>query len=310
MFYQFTADGRTAVEPENISADVFTAGYVDVAGLAALYERFGFAESTVDSCRNASAFFRTGVEVYKDYTFTELRILNSHEESDDYIALYLKKNLLLVVDIDDADGSTREKLFAAMDRYPAEQLGAAKLLCAFVDALLAGDHKVLEALENDLSEQEEALLEKDPGSDFNSTLLGSKKLLSQRHAYYAQLLDIADAVGENDNDIFSESGLLYVSNLEKRISRLYDDTANLKNTVEHLQDAYSAYLDIRMNQTMKIFTVLTSIFFPLTIIVGWYGMNFQYMPEFAWKYGYVYVIALSIVTVLILIWVGKRKKWF
>ena len=61
---------------------------------------------------------------------------------------------------------------------------------------------------------------------------------------------------------------------------------------------------------MKILTVITTIFFPLTIIVGWYGMNFQSMPEFAWKYGYVYVIALSVAVVAVLTWIGKKKKWF
>ena len=61
---------------------------------------------------------------------------------------------------------------------------------------------------------------------------------------------------------------------------------------------------------MKKFTVITSVFFPLTIIVGWYGMNFKYMPELNWKYGYVYVIALSIAAVTALILIGKKKKWF
>ena len=92
--------------------------------------------------------------------------------------------------------------------------------------------------------------------------------------------------------------------------RLREETSALKSTVEHLQDAYSSYLDARMNDTMKTLTVLTSIFFPLTIIVGWYGMNFQTMPEFPWKYGYLYVILLSVVTVSVLWIIGKRKKWF
>ena len=61
---------------------------------------------------------------------------------------------------------------------------------------------------------------------------------------------------------------------------------------------------------MKVLTVLASIFSPLTIIVGWYGMNFQNMPELTWKYGYVYVIVLSITTVLIFALIGKWKKWF
>jgi magnesium transporter len=61
---------------------------------------------------------------------------------------------------------------------------------------------------------------------------------------------------------------------------------------------------------MKLFTAITSIFFPLTLIVGWYGMNFRYMPEFEWKYGYIFVIALSVSVVTVLTALGKKRKWF
>lgn len=55
---------------------------------------------------------------------------------------------------------------------------------------------------------------------------------------------------------------------------------------------------------------VTTIFFPLTIIVGWYGMNFRYMPELSWRYGYLYVGLLSVLVIIILIIIGKKKKWF
>ena len=77
-----------------------------------------------------------------------------------------------------------------------------------------------------------------------------------------------------------------------------------------MQDAYSSFLDMKLNHTMKIFTVVTTIFFPLTIIVGWYGMNFQSMPEFAWKYGYLYVILLSAAVITVLMLIAKKRKWF
>lgn len=310
MFFQFTQSGMSRVEPENVRGDCLTAGYVTVEELSSLNGIFGFDESTIAACRDANTLFRSGVEVHQDYTFTELRILNAHEEADDYIALYIKRDLVLVVDISDEDGSTRTKYLSAIERYPAGKVSCEKVLSAFLESLLAGDHSVLETIELDLSEQEDALLEQEVDKDFNMTLLRIKKLLSKRHSYYAQLLDITEAVYENDNDIFEGDNLIYIDNVSKRLTRLREETANLKSTVEHLQDAYTSYLDTKMNSTMKIFTVLTSIFFPLTIIVGWYGMNFRYMPELAWRYGYVYVIALSVVTVLVLVLIGKRKKWF
>ena len=60
---------------------------------------------------------------------------------------------------------------------------------------------------------------------------------------------------------------------------------------------------------MQIFTAVTTIFFPLTVIVGWYGMNFKNMPELYWKYGYLFVIVLSIVVVTVITLIVKKKKW-
>lgn len=310
MFFQFTKNGMEEIHAENIDPDILTVGYLNIDELSALNGRFRFDESTIAACKNASSFFRSGVEVHIDYTFTELRVMNEHEEADDCIALYMKRNLMLVIDICDADGSTRAKYLSAIQKYPAEKTSCEKILSTFLDSLLTDDYTVLETIESDLSEQEEMLFKKKVEKDFNLQLLKTKKLLSKRHSYYAQLLDITDAVVENDNGIFDDANIIYVDNVSKRIARLREDTANLKSTVEHLQDAYSSYLDNNMNNTMKIFTVLTSIFFPLTIIVGWYGMNFQSMPEFTWRFGYIYVIILSIVVVLFFAIFGKWKKWF
>ena len=310
MFFQYSAGGMIPTEPERIDGGLLTVGYVNVEELTALRARFGFDETTVAACRDANTVFRSGVEVHADYTFTELRILNTHETADDYIALYVMRNLLLVVDIQDEDGSTRAKFLSAAERYSPDKVSCEKVLASFLEFLFLREMTVLENIELQIAEQEDVLAEEDCGKDFNLTLLRIKKSLSKRHSYYSQLLDITEAVYENDNDLFEESSLIYIDNVSKRLTRLREDAAALRGTVEHLQDAYSSWLDSRMNSTMKIFTVLTSIFFPLTIIVGWYGMNFRYMPELGWKYGYVYVIALSVMTVLVLVLVGRKKKWF
>ncbi len=77
--------------------------------------------------------------------------------------------------------------------------------------------------------------------------------------------------------------MIYITNLKNKLTRLSDDMKSLSGSADHIQDAYATYLDQKMNSTMKVFTVLTSIFFPLTIIVGWYGMNFSNMPELSWQ---------------------------
>ena len=88
-------------------------------------------------------------------------------------------------------------------------------------------------------------------------------------------------------------------------------------TASCLEDSYIAYLNNEYVSSMElsafisiVLLLITTIFFPLTIIGGWYGMNFQAMPEFGWKYGYIYVIILSVIVVTALLIIGKKKKWF
>ena len=287
-------------------------GYLSCDELAGVSDALGFAAANVDACRSANRFFRSGVEVYDEYTFTELRIVDPvHPEvNDDCVALFIKKNLFLVVDVLDEDRSTERRFQQSLRRFPPQSVTLEKLIYAFLDALVAGDIVMLESTGAEVSELEAQVLRDETDGEFSTTLLELKNRLLRAHNYYEQLLDITEAVEENENDIFDTDSLMYISNVGKKIVRLREDVDSLSNAVVHLQDAYSSYLDMKLNSTMKFFTVLTSIFFPLTIIVGWYGMNFQSMPEFAWRFGYVYVILLSIIVVAVLVLIGKRKKWF
>ena len=76
-----------------------------------------------------------------------------------------------------------------------------------------------------------------------------------------------------------------------------------------LQDAYSSYLDLKTNHIMGVFTAVTTIFFPLTLVVGWYGMNFENMPELSWRFGYLFVIIVSILVVSSSDYNNEKRKW-
>ncbi len=309
MFYRIK-DGLAQITPEQADGSGLTAGFVDVQTLGTLYERFGFAPSTVEACGSVNAYFRSGVEVYEDYIFTELRVAGVAGETDDCVALYLRRNEMLLVDIVDADGSTRRKFEAALRRCAAGQASVEKLLCCFIEALVAEAPRYIETTRNQIAAIEESILDEKVDKTLNHTLLSLKQELLRMHNYYDQLLDITETVEEDEMDLFTEKGLMIVSNLSEKLRRLREDIDALGSGVDHLQDAYTSVLDLELNNSMKFFTVLSMVFFPLTIIVGWYGMNFNSMPEFAWKYGYIYVIALSVIVVSVLTIFAKRRRWF
>ena len=308
LFYRL-GDPVTEISVDEISEDSITAGYISGAELKEIYRRFDFAPDTVENSQSASPLFRTGAEIHNDYTFTELRVASDSGE-DDCISVYLKKNFLLVIDIRDRDGSTRNSFFSAIRRFPASKLKTEKVVCCFLEALISGGTEKIETMRNAMAEMEEAVVTDSAGNEFGSELIDLKKKLLRLQTYYEQILDVTETLEENENEIFSPGNLFYFSNLSKKVERLKNDVNSLNNALDHLQDAYSAFLDVKMNRTMKVLTVLTTLFFPLTIIVGWYGMNFQSMPEFTWRFGYIYVITLSVVVVVVLSLLAKKNKWF
>ena len=76
-----------------------------------------------------------------------------------------------------------------------------------------------------------------------------------------------------------------------------------------VRDLYNSQLDVRQNRTVTLLTVVTTIFMPLTLIAGWYGMNFVYMPELKWRLGYPAVIVVSIAIVVFCLILFRKKKW-
>ena len=311
MFYELT-DQLTEIDGSSVREGVLTAGYVDRSEAEKVLGRFGLSEENAAMLGNANKRFRSGVQVYDDYTFTELRVTDfAHvDAADDCVALFIKENLFVVVDVEDHDGSTKSKFMDSVRRCAFKTPTLEKLIYTFLDSLIAEGTGHLEDAGMRMAELEEEVFSGNADKDFNFTLLKMKKDLIKMHNFYEQLLDISAALDEDENNLFESEYLRYIANFSQKVIRLREDVDSLSSTLSHVQDAYSAYLDLQLNRSMKIFTVMTSIFFPLTVIVGWYGMNFVNMPELHWKFGYVYVIVLSLLVSAALIWVGKKKKWF
>lgn len=310
MFYQFNDDVIT-VDVNDVTSSCVTAGYVTLNELQKVYEKLGFSRTTVDACLNFRKSNGVSTEVFDDYSFAAFSLVNEKRafSKRDRVGIYIKKNLFVVVDISDDCGSVRNKFFECLSRYSCVNITTEKLIYAFLDALLSKSSSVIENTELEITRLEELVLKEKAADNFNLLLLKIKKELLIIRKGYEQLIDIGEALCDNENEVFDDENLNYLSNFIEKVKRFRQDIVILRDSVNHLQDAYSAYLDLKLNHTMKIFTVVTTIFFPLTLIVGWYGMNFSNMPELQWKYGYLYAVLLSAAVVIILTFAFKKKKW-
>lgn len=178
----------------------------------------------------------------------------------------------------------------------------------FLEQIVECDRIVLERLDKELDQIESNILEggeKDPSQRVSRI----RSDLRDMRIHYEQLIDLGQELEENENDFFNEDNTRYFHLFTQRVSRLHDLTASLREYTIQIRDLYQSQLDIRQNRIMALLTIITSIFMPLTLIAGWYGMNFRYMPELEFKWAYPAVIVVSVLIVIVSLVFFKKKKW-
>ncbi len=182
-------------------------------------------------------------------------------------------------------------------------------LFELLEFLIKDDILCLQEYETHLSALEDALL-KNTVESFNHKMLKIRKELSSLSLYYQQLSDIGDTLCEQAAETENEKLRQLFDLFSAKAKRLYSTVQSLKEYSMQLKELYHTQLDIKQNTTMKVLTIVTTIFMPLTLIAGWYGMNFSHMPELTSRYGYPIICAVSGACLIIEILFFKKKKWF
>ena len=185
----------------------------------------------------------------------------------------------------------------------------ARFFLELLEFFINDDVLYLQRYEDMLVSVEEELLDGDV-EDFHTDMLRYRREILTLTSYYQQFTEFIQMIGENKNRLFNVEDSRLFQVLANRADRLYDNTKMLREYTAQLRELHKSQLDIEQNRTMRVLTVVTTIFMPLSVIVGWYGMNFNNMPELASKYGYLGVAIFSALVVIGEIAFFKWKKWF
>ena len=284
MYYQIH-DKIAKINLEQISPKHLTIGIISLDELLDTYQYFGFSPLTVEECKNDSQHLHGTLNSYYDYLFGVITAINPGQfiQIQDRIALYIKKNLLLIVIIEDKDESVKAKLIDMLEHLNLTKLTQERLIFNFLERFINEENSLLAEIEADISAHEDRINERHLDKDFNYQITGIRKKLIILDNYYQQFVAIGEELEENALDFFQEENLHYFRIFSSRAARLSNNTRMLQEYSMHVRESYHAQLDHDTNNVMKLFTVVTTIFLPLTLIVGWYGMNFTTMPEFTWK---------------------------
>ena len=243
------------------------------------------------------------VTYYPTYLFATLAIpIKHHPIKKRQLIFIVEKNKLTFIDDTDFTQKLLEDVMAKK-YWKCPHLTC--FLADFLETLIQNDLFYVEELENKISKLEVAALNGDI-SHFDHRMMTFRKELLTYHYFYSQLIDITDILLENENNFLDPNQLHLLEIFSRRVERLQNIILMLKDSATQVREEYQSQIDLKQNHTMRILTVVTSIFLPLTLIVGWYGMNFESMPELSWQYGYPYVTLLSIAITLICLWIFKR----
>jgi magnesium transporter len=287
-------------------------GSADV--LRQLAEMFGIHALAMEDVVNRHQ--RAKVEQYGEQTFlvTHMIDLNAHLESEQ-ISIYFGKDFLLTFQERpgwDCLDSVRDRLRKGAGRL--RTLGAGYLAYSLLDAVIDHYFPVLEEYGDRLEDLEDRIILQ-PQAKLTAEIHGLKReLLFLRKTIWPQR-EALNSLIRDDNPHIDAETKLYLRDVYDHAIRIIDLVETYREVCSDLMDLYLSSISNRMNEIMKVLTVISTIFIPLTFIVGIYGMNFDTevsrwnMPELKWRYGYVACLALMALISFGQIVFFRRKGW-
>jgi magnesium transporter len=251
------------------------------------------------------------VEEYDEYLFFTLKMLYRIEEGEiDYeqISFVLGKNYLISFQEKEGDffGSFRDRI--RLDQGKVRKKKADYLLYRLIDIIVDNYYTVLDEIGQQIEQIEDQIYKGHTGQEFRKIQRLKKELIFLRKALYP-LRDAMSKLIKDESGFIDSPNTRYFNDVYNHVAHLIDSLDTYKDLTSGLMDIYINTQNTRMNEVMKVLTVFSTIFMPLTFIVGVYGMNFDFMPELRWHLGYVAVwVVMALVTVG-MIFFFRRKKW-
>ena len=285
-------------------------GIHEVEVLGPLGECFGLHPLVLEDILNTDQ--RPKLEDFGDYIFVVLKTFSYNDQSDELepeqISLILGPSFVLSFQEIEGDvfNPIRERIRNGKGRI--RRTGADYLAYCLLDSIVDHYFVVLEQVGEEVEFLEEELVT-NPTPETLQTIHNLKRDMIFLRKSVWPLREVIGALERGELSLIRESTGIYLRDV-------YDHTIQVVDTIETFRDMISGMLDIylssvsnRMNEVMKVLTIIATIFIPLTLIAGIYGMNFQYMPELGWRWGYPMVwLVMLVIGVLMLVYF-RRKKW-
>ena len=277
----------------------------DVDDLAVLQPLFSMHDLAVEDCLSDEEQ-RPKIEIYENHYFI---VINSIRFDDEEIFLravnlFLGRHFIISV--------TKQKVSELRTLKPIlweqEISSPDRLLYLLVDLIVDNYFTVGDRIEARIEKLEEDILMHTKKSHLNeiiglrSEILWLKKVLGPQK-------EVINTLNKKDLRLIDDQLQKYFSDIYENAVKISETFETYRDLMGNLREAYQSSIANRANEIMRVFTAITTVFMPLTVITGIYGMNFDNMPELHWKYGYYAVIGLMITLGLTMFFIFRKKDW-
>jgi len=312
---QFNEKEIHALEGMRPSSDKAGVTWINIDGLQdiPLLEQtgkvFGLHTLTLEDILNTEQ--RPKIEYHVDYLYIVLKFFHIDADgglASDQVSIVLGHNWLISLQEKDVKllDPIRERLRVGNGRL--RKAGPDYLAHAIIDGIVDSYFVVLDRLGERIEDLENALISHPAPETLRAIQSLKREMILLRKSVWP-LREMIGSLGRSDSSLIREPSVIYFRDV-------YDHAVQVIDTIETYRDMLSGMLDIylstisnKMNEIMKVLTVIATIFMPLTFIAGVYGMNFKYMPELEWAWGYFIIWGIMLAIAVWMLVYFKRKKW-
>ncbi len=297
--------------------DSETVTWINVDGLhqvdvvEKLGTHFGLHPLVLEDVMNTGQ--RPKMEDYETYAFLVVRMLAYDDArralEDEQVSLVLGRNFVLSFQerVGDIFDPVRERLRAGKGRL--RKAGADYLAYALLDALVDHYFVLLERFGERLEEVEEELIEDPTTSTLHAIHELKREMIFLRRSIWP-LREVINRLQRGESELVREGTLVYLRDVYDHTIQVIDTVESQRDMVAGMLDTYLSSVSNRMNEVMKVLTIIATIFIPLGFVAGLYGMNFTNMPELGFAYGYFIAVGVMAATGVAMALYFRRKGWF
>ena len=271
-------------------------------------KRFNIHPLTMEDIVNTNQ--RAKFEDYDNYVVAIMKMIDYVEElRSEQLSVVLLEGV--VISFQEPNGGDAFDLIRARIRQGKgriRKMGADYLSYALIDAVVDCYFTILEKIGDKIEVLEESLITEPDKTTVEQIHNMKREMIFVRKAVWP-MRELINNMERCENELIKESTDIYLRDVHDHTIRVIDTVETYRDLLSGMMDVYLSSVSNKMNEVMKILTIITTIFVPVTFIAGVYGMNFDYMPELHSKWGYPVVWTVMLLIIALLVTYFKRKKW-